>query len=173
MKWFNTLPNASINTWDDMENYFMKKWGDKRDYGYILTEFNAMKKKHNEDVSEFMRFNKLYNRLPTEIKPPQVATKVVFLGAYQLHFEFTPREINSFTLDQIQTHALEFEQNFTSTRKWKGKVEYDDRRRGKEEIESLAHVKKTQKHKLEEMNKMLRNFCNKLVKMELDNNNCT
>ena len=41
--------------------------GEKRDHGYILTEFNAMKKKLDEDISDFIkRFNKLYNNLPAE-----------------------------------------------------------------------------------------------------------
>lgn len=45
-----------------MENLFMQKWGDKRDYGYILTEFNPMKEKDNEDVSKFIKlFNTIYN----------------------------------------------------------------------------------------------------------------
>lgn len=50
----------------------MQKWGEKRDHGYILTKFNAMKKKPDEDIYGFIkRFNKSYNSLPAEIKPPQ------------------------------------------------------------------------------------------------------
>ena len=41
------------------------------------------KKRYNENVTEFIkRFNKLYNDLPAEIKPPQAAAKVVFTGAF-------------------------------------------------------------------------------------------
>lgn len=65
--------------------------------------------------------------------------------------------------------ALEVEANFTSTGKWKGKVEYGDRRRGNEEANSSVHVKETQEHKLEKMNKLIRNLSNELVKMELEN----
>jgi len=43
IKWFNALPNASITTWEEPENSFMQKWREKRDHGYILTEFYAMK----------------------------------------------------------------------------------------------------------------------------------
>lgn len=53
-KQFKPLPIASITTWEEMENYFVHKWGEKRDNGYILTKFNAIKKKPNEDVSEFI-----------------------------------------------------------------------------------------------------------------------
>lgn len=83
-KWFKALPNVSITTWEDMENYFMKIWGEKREHGYILTELNAMKKKHNEYSSEFIkRFKKFNNSIPNEIKPPQVVAKLVFIGDFE------------------------------------------------------------------------------------------
>lgn len=70
-KCFKTLPNASINTWEELENIFMQKWGEKKDHACFLTEFNAIKKKHNEDVTNFIKvFNNLYNNLPSDIKPP-------------------------------------------------------------------------------------------------------
>ena len=82
-----------------MENFFTLKTGGKRDHGYVLTEFNALKKRHNEDVKKFIkRFNKLYNNLPTKIKPPQAAAKVVFAGAFELDFGFTLRERRSTSL---------------------------------------------------------------------------
>lgn len=50
----------------------MQKWGEKRDHEYVLTEFNVMKNKHDEDVSGFIkRFKKLYNSLAVKIKPPR------------------------------------------------------------------------------------------------------
>ena len=49
-KWFKTLGNRSITTWEEMENYFLRKWGEKKYHGYYLTEFNAIRKKHNEGV---------------------------------------------------------------------------------------------------------------------------
>lgn len=71
----------------------MQKLGEKRDHGYILTKFNAFKKKHNEDVSKFIkRFNKLYNSLPAEIKPTKVSAKFVFNGAFEPKFRFNLRE---------------------------------------------------------------------------------
>ena len=44
-KWFKGLPNGSINDWDELERHFIQRWGEKRDHGYSLTEFNAIKKK--------------------------------------------------------------------------------------------------------------------------------
>lgn len=43
------------------------------------------------------------------------------------------------TLDQIQIDALEVEEKLVSIGKWKGRVEYGDNIRGKEEFSSLGH----------------------------------
>ena len=42
-KWFKSLANHTVKTWEEMENFFTLKWGEKRDHGYVLTEFNALK----------------------------------------------------------------------------------------------------------------------------------
>ena len=78
-KWFKYLTNNVVTTWEEMENFFTLKWGEKRNHGYVLTEFISLKKRQNEDVTNFLkRFNKLYNNLLAEIKPPQATAKVVF-----------------------------------------------------------------------------------------------
>ena len=68
-KWLKTLGDRSITNWEEMENVFIKKWGEKKDHGYYLTEFNALRKRHNEDVSKFIkRFNKLYTSILDKMK---------------------------------------------------------------------------------------------------------
>ena len=90
--------------------------GEKRDHWYSIIEFNAIKKKSDETVVEFVkRFNKLYNCLRVEIKPPPASAKITFVGAFELDFGFTLRERRSPTLDQIQTDALEIEANLVAT----------------------------------------------------------
>lgn len=121
-KWFKGLPNNSINAWDELENQFTQIWGEKRDHGYSLTEFNAIKRKSDENFSEFIKtFNKLYNSLSVEIKTPPFGAKVVFVGAFEIDFSFTLRERRSPTLEQIQTDALEIEANMTAAGKVTGK----------------------------------------------------
>lgn len=59
-----------------------------------------MKKNHNEYVSEFTKkFNKLYNNIPTKIKPSHATTKVIFVGAFKPEFGFTLRERKLHALD--------------------------------------------------------------------------
>ena len=70
-KWFKSLADNTVTSWEEMEILFTLKWGEKRDHRYVPTKFNPLKKRHNEDVIEFLkRFNKLYNNIPAKIKPP-------------------------------------------------------------------------------------------------------
>ena len=122
------MPDGSINNWDELERRFTERWGEKRDHGYSLTEFNAIKKKSDENMNDFVkRFNKLYNSLPLEMKPPPIGARVVFAGAFEPEFSFTLRERRSPTLEQIQTDALEIEANMSATGKGQ------DKGKGKEE----------------------------------------
>jgi hypothetical protein len=71
-KWFWGLPPSSIVDIEALEEAFIKQWGDKRDYLYYITEFGALKRKNGESISDFIeRFNKMYGRIPYEIKPTE------------------------------------------------------------------------------------------------------
>ena len=83
-KWFKGLPNNTIPSWEEMECLFIQRWGETRDHGYSLTEFNAIKKNFDETVAEFIRrFNKLYNSLLAEIKPPPAGAKITFARDFE------------------------------------------------------------------------------------------
>ena len=69
---------------------------------------------------------------------------MVFAGALEPEFGFTPRERKFTSLDQIQTDALEVEANFASTGKFKGKTEHEARRRGREEASTSNHERESQ-----------------------------
>lgn len=63
-------------------NAFTQKLGEKRNHEYLLTDFNAIRKRLKEDTLEFIKiFNKKYNNLPVDIKPPLVVVRVVLLGS--------------------------------------------------------------------------------------------
>ena len=97
-------------------------------------------------MSDFVkRFNKLYNSLPVEMKPPPIGARVVFAGAFVSDFSFTLRERRSSTLEQIQIDALEIEANMTSA----GKVQ--DKGKSKEEDSS-------QDQRIDDMTKVIKFF---------------
>jgi hypothetical protein len=48
--------------------------GDKKDFMYYMIEFGSLKRKEGEYISDFSkRFNKMYNKIPVEIKPSEVS----------------------------------------------------------------------------------------------------
>ena len=102
-------------------------------------------------MSDFVkRFNKLYNSLPVEMKPPPIGARVVFVGEFEPDFSFTLRERISPTLEQIQTDSLEIEANMSIA----GKVR--DKEKSKEEASS-------QDQRIDDMTKVIKNLSNKLV----------
>jgi hypothetical protein len=57
-KWYNNLPDKSINN----SKYFHDRWG-KKDGMLLLVQFNEMKQKGNESVKEFdTRFDNLLKK---------------------------------------------------------------------------------------------------------------
>jgi hypothetical protein len=70
IKWFKDLPLGSIDGIEALDNAFLRQWGDKKGFMYYMTEFGSLKRKEGEFVSDFSkRFNKMYNKIATEIKP--------------------------------------------------------------------------------------------------------
>jgi hypothetical protein len=85
--WFWSLPAASILSYDALEDAFLRQWGERKDHLYYLTKFGSLRKKNSETVMEFIqRFNKLYNKIPAEVKPSQPVAKVTFVGAFEPDF---------------------------------------------------------------------------------------
>jgi hypothetical protein len=69
-KWFRGLTPGSIVGIEALDDAFLRHWGDKKDFLYYITEFGSLKRKEGESVSDFSkRFNKMYNKIPTEINP--------------------------------------------------------------------------------------------------------
>jgi hypothetical protein len=54
-KWFIGFPANFITNIDALNGTFMKQWGDKKDYLYYITEFEGLKRKNGESVSNFTK----------------------------------------------------------------------------------------------------------------------
>jgi hypothetical protein len=58
--WFRGLPVGSIQSYYDLQNPFLRQWGEKKDHLYYLTEFEALRKNNFESVLKFtQRFKKM------------------------------------------------------------------------------------------------------------------
>jgi hypothetical protein len=84
-KWFRSLPLASIEDIKAFDETFIKQWGDRRDFLYYITEIGALKRKNGESISDFTkRFNKMYGRIPDEIKPIEASAKITYANAFDV-----------------------------------------------------------------------------------------
>jgi hypothetical protein len=101
------LPVGSLRSYDDLENAFLRQWGEKKDHLYYLTKFGALRKRNFESFLEFThRFNKIYRKIPAEVKPSQPLAKVTFAGAFEPDFSVLLRERRYATLEGMQDDAI-------------------------------------------------------------------
>jgi hypothetical protein len=110
--WFRALPPGSIDGIRALDNAFLRQWGDKKDFMYYMTEFGSLKRKEGESVSDFSkRFNKMYNKIPAEIKPSEASAKITYSSAFDPDFCLLLRERRAATLAHMQDTAVEVESN--------------------------------------------------------------
>ena len=162
-KWFRGLPAASILDIDALDEAFLKHWGDKKDFLYYVTEFGNLKRKNGESVSDFSkRFNKMYSRIPDEVKPSETLAKITYANAFDGDFRFALRERKSATLASMQDAALEVESNGLARDMLNGTAE---RKKGKDNHKPSASSSKS---KLDDLTKSLESLTSKLEKLEMD-----
>jgi hypothetical protein len=132
-KWFRGLAPVSIDGIQALDDTLLITWGDKKDFLYYIIEFEALKRKEGEFVSYFSkRFNRMYGKIPLEIKPIETSVKVTYASAFDPEFFLLLRERRSTSLVHMQDASLEVESNLLVVDKLRSK--YDrDRRRGKSE----------------------------------------
>jgi hypothetical protein len=105
--WFRSLPAGSILSYDALEDAFLRQWGERKDHLYYLTEFGSLRKNNLEIVMEFIqRFNKLYSKIPDEVKPSQPAAKVTFARAFEPDFTLLLQERRGATLNRMQDDVV-------------------------------------------------------------------
>jgi hypothetical protein len=119
-KWFRGLPPASIAYIEALYETFIKQWGDRRDYLYYIIEFGALKRKSGKSISDFTkRFNKMYCRIPDEIKPTKASAKITYANSFDAEFSLLLRERISTTLLSMQEVAIEVKSNILASDKLK------------------------------------------------------
>ena len=86
-KWFRDLPTGSIAGIEALDEAFLKQWGDRKDYLYYITEFGSLKRKEGESLIDFIkRFNKVYQKIPAEVKPPETTAMITYANAFDAKF---------------------------------------------------------------------------------------
>jgi ribonuclease HI len=132
-KWFRGLAPGSIAGIEALDNAFLRQWGDRKDYIYYMTEFGSLKKQEGESVSDFSkRFNKMYNKIPAEIKPSEASAQISYASAFDPDFCLVLRERRATSLAQMQDAAIEVESNILAADRLRNKAS-TDRRNGRTE----------------------------------------
>jgi hypothetical protein len=135
-----------------------------------LTEFGSLKKKNSKTVMEFIQiFNKLYNKIPAEVKPSQPTAKITFVGAFEPNFSLLLRERRGATLTRMQDDAVEIESNMMAYGKLKAKVETENQetRHFKEQARPSGSNRSTN-NKMDDMARIIKELSNKISRMDLD-----
>jgi hypothetical protein len=161
-KWFRGFPPGSIDGIDALDDAFLKHWGDKKEFLYYITEFGAIKRKDGESVSEFSkRFNKMYNKIPTEIKPTETSAKITYANAFDSEFCLLLRERRSVTLANMQDDALEVESNILAAEKLRGR---SDREKRKQKMEASPSGVTNTDPKVDELTKLVKSLSTEMAR---------
>ena len=150
----------------------MRHWGDTKDHTYYITEFGALRRKKDETIADFSkRFNKMYGRILTEIKPFETLAKLTYANSFDHEFSLNLREIRPVTLLNMQEAALEVESNILASNRLKELSDhqiYD--RKGEKEVIPPTSTSQTTYSKIDEMAKLVKILTAKLNKLELEKN---
>ena len=86
-RWFRELPTNSITLIEEIQEVFMRNWGDTKDHTNYITEFRDLRRKKDETIEDFSkRFNKMYGRIPAEIKPFETSANLTYENAFDVTF---------------------------------------------------------------------------------------
>jgi hypothetical protein len=165
-KWFKALPPGSIDGIRALDNAFLRQWGDKKDFMYYMTEFGSLKRKEGESVSDFSkRFNKMYNKIPAEIKPSEASAKITYSSAFDPDFYLLLRERRAATLAHMQDAAVEVESNILAVNRLRN---VGDRNTSKNRPEASSSSSSPLPHQTDETARTLKSLSARMERWELE-----
>jgi hypothetical protein len=64
-KWFKELSVNLVEGIEQLDEAFLKLWGERRDLLYCISEFKNLRRENGESVSYFTKiFNKMFSKIP-------------------------------------------------------------------------------------------------------------
>jgi uncharacterized small protein (DUF1192 family) len=156
-KWFRGLAPGSIAGIEALDNVFLRQWGDRKDYIYYMTEFGPLKKMDGDSVSDFSkRFNKMYNKIPAEIKPSEASAQISYASAFDPDFCLVLRERRATSLSHMQDVAIEVESNILVADRPRNQADIDRRKEKSEASTSNPTLSHPQVNELTQVMKFLK-----------------
>jgi hypothetical protein len=167
-KWFKALPPGSIDGIEALDNAFLRQWGDKKDFMYYMTEFGSLKRKEGESVSDFSkRFNKMYNKIPAEIKPSEASARITYASTFDPDLCLLLRERRATTLAHMQDVAVEVEYNILVVDRLRNAA---DRNISKKKPEASPSSSSPMPHQTDETARVLKSLSARMERWELEGN---
>jgi hypothetical protein len=157
---------GSINGIEALDDSFLRHWEDKKDLIYYTIEFGSLKREEGESVSDFSkRFNKMYNKIPTEIKPTETSSKITYANSFDLEFCLLLSERRATSLAHMQDAALEVESNILVVDKLKSR---SDRDRKKGKYKDSIFGSSTSHPQVDELTKLVKSLSTEMEKLKFE-----
>jgi len=135
--WFRGLPTGSVISIEVFYTIFLDRWEEKKNFVQVLTIYNQLKRGNDESIKNFsLRFNTIYNSLPTDCKPLEGMAKLHYAEAFDDEFALFLRERRSQTLAQMMSDAVEVEINMMSSKRGRYRVDPREQKKPKEESQA-------------------------------------
>jgi hypothetical protein len=133
---------------------------------YYMIEFRSLKKMEGDSVSDFSKiFNKMYNKIPAEIKPSEASSKISYASAFGPDFCLLLRERRSTSLAQMKYAAIEVESNVLVVDRLRNKDDVD-RRKGRSEASTFSPS--VPHPQVDELTKMVKSLSAEMERMKVE-----
>lgn len=110
----------------------------KKDPLSILSKYDNIKRNVGESVQDYcIRFNSVYNAIPSDIKPPRGSALIKFPDGFDLDMAYQLRERDPGTLGDMQKIAVSVEANLLARRT---RMKAEKKVAIKEEVSTLDQV---------------------------------
>jgi hypothetical protein len=117
LDWFIVLLNNHLTSYKYFSNLFKSRWSTNKEGGTLGAQFNQINKKENETVKEFnARFDRLYNKIPTEFCPTTSSICLLYMNAFEGKFCFILKDKNPTSLAQAKEYSVDIEENLFDSR---------------------------------------------------------
>jgi hypothetical protein len=118
-RWFKGTHEYHITSYEDFSKLFKNIWTMKKDNGMRVAQFNQIKEKENETMSELnMGFDILYSQISTYLCPTTTVVRLLYINAFNGQLCFIPNDKNPTTLVQAKEYNLDIEENILDSRCW-------------------------------------------------------
>jgi hypothetical protein len=165
-KWFRGLAPEYIAGIEALDNALLRQWGDKKDFMYYMTEFGSLKRKEGDFVPDFSkRFNKMYNRIPAEIKPSKASAMITYSSTFDPDFCLLLRERRAAMLAHMQDAAVEVESSIVAVNQLRN---IGDTSTSKNRPEASSSSSSPLPHQIDETARAIKSLAAKMERWELE-----